>query len=156
MPLRNSYLVRLMRTTRWIEEPLYSQIRQLIPLACVDLLVVHRGQLLIMKRINSPAKGEWFTPGARIFIGESIEEAVKRTLKEETGLQSTEIEQKGIMSHIWPEVHTITVIHKVKVKDNIITLNPEHQDYKWIDTITNDLHPYLKEMIEMGEIFSIF
>lgn len=137
----------------WIEEPFYSQIRQLMPITCVDLLIVHEGKLLVMKRTNSPAKGEWFTPGGRIYIGESLEDAVKRTLEEETGLNVTEIEQKGVVSQIWPEVHAITIIHKLKVKDNIITLNPEHNDYKWIDAVTHDLHLNLKEIIEIGGIF---
>jgi colanic acid biosynthesis protein WcaH len=73
--------------------------------ACVDLLVVHRERLLIMKRKNPPAKGEWFTSGGRIYIGEKIEEAAKRTLNEETGLKPVKIEQKGVMSHIWPRAH---------------------------------------------------
>ena len=143
-----------MGKTRWIEEPLYSQIRQLMPLACVDLLVIHGGRLLIMKRKNPPAKGEWFTPGGRIYIGETIEEAVKRTLNEETGLEPVKIEQKGVVSHIWPEAHTATVIHRVEVTDNNVTLNPEHHDYKWIDAITEDLHPHVKRMIEIGGIFT--
>ena len=143
-----------MEKTGWIEEPLYSQIRQLVPLACVDLLVVHRGRLLIMKRNNPPAKGEWFTPGGRIFTGESIEEAVRRTLNEETGLEPVNIEQKGVASHFWPEVQTVTVIHRVEVTDDSVTLNSEHHDYKWIDDITEDLHPYVKIMIEIGGIFT--
>lgn len=137
----------------WIEEPLYSKIRQLMPLACVDILVVYEGRLLLMKRNNAPGKGEWFTPGSRIHLGEPLNEAVERTLREETGLKPVKIEQKGAMSHFWPEVHTVTIIHKVDVSNDDVTLNSEHQAYKWISAISEDLHPYVKEMIRIGCIF---
>ena len=83
-----------------------------------------------------------------------MEEAVKRTLNEETGLEPVKIEQNGVERHVWPEVQTVTVIHRVEVTDDNVTLNPEHNDYKWIDTITEDLHPYVKRMIEIGRIFT--
>ncbi len=141
-----------MRKGGWIEKPLYNKIRQLMPVACVDLLVVCVGRLLLMKRSNVPAKGEWFTPGGRILIGESFTDAVERTLSEETGLKPVKIEQKGVMSHFWPEVHTVTIIHKVDVLSDEVTLNSEHQAYKWISAISEDLHPYVKEMIRIGDI----
>ena len=55
-----------------------------------------------MLRNNEPGKGVWFTPGGRILKGESLEEAVTRVLRKETGLEATRVEQKGTMAHIWP------------------------------------------------------
>ena len=47
----------------WIEEPLYTTIKSVIPIPCVDLHVVHKGRLLLMLRYNEPGKDLWFSPG---------------------------------------------------------------------------------------------
>ena len=86
----------------WISESLYNTIRALMPIATVDLLVMHKERLLLMLRNNEPGKDLWFTPGGRIFLGEEIDQAVHRVLREETGLTSLKIERKGAMEHIWP------------------------------------------------------
>ena len=72
-------------TLSWIEDSLYSEITSVLPIACVDLLVVHDGRLLLMLRNNEAGKGVWFAPGGRILKGESLEEAVTRVLRKGQG-----------------------------------------------------------------------
>ena len=137
----------------WISEPLYTKIKQQMPIPCVDLLVMNNGRLLLMKRKNKPAKGLWFTPGGRIHINESLEDAVKRVLLEETGLKPVSIKQCGTMSHIWPEIQTITVFYKVDVESENICMNDEHDDYKWVEEMDPTYHHYLRHMIMESNIF---
>jgi len=144
----------IMTKPGWIEEPLYSQIRELTPVPCVDLLIVHNGRLLLMKRNNQPARGLWFTPGGRILKGETLETAVKRVLKDETGLTASKIIQCGAMSHNWSEVQNITVFYKVSVDSDIVKMNDEHEDYMWINKLDTDLHPYIVHMIQASKIFT--
>jgi len=139
----------------WIDEPLYSKIKQLMPLPCVDLLIIFKGSLLLMKRKNSPGRGLWFTPGGRIFRHESLEDAVVRVLKEETGLEALSINQIGAMSHDWPDVQTITVFYTIHVTCDKITMNDEHDDFMWIDNIEKDIHHYVVHMIKKSGIFKI-
>ncbi len=101
-----------------------------------------------MKRNNQPAKDQWFTPGGRILLGETLEEAVQRVLHEETGLTAVRTEKKGAMSHIWPTTHAVTVYYHIEAADDDVEMNDEHSAYRWITEISEDLHPYLKEMIE--------
>lgn len=42
--------------------------------------------LLLIKRANEPARGQWSVPGGRVEPGETDTEAVVRELREETGL----------------------------------------------------------------------
>lgn len=142
-----------MKKRGWIEEPLYSKILASIPIVTVDLLVVHKGRLLLMKRNNEPAKDEWFTPGGRILFGEDIEETVRRIIEDETGLKPSKIERKDVMAHIWPNHHNVTIFHRVDVTNDDIRMNEEHRAFKWISNLNNNLHPYLKEMIKKSEIF---
>jgi colanic acid biosynthesis protein WcaH len=143
-----------MNKKNWIEENLYEKIQRLTPIATVGLLVVHKERLLLMLRNNEPAKNEWFTPGGRILYGETLEDAVKRVLKEKTGLTPLKIRRKGIMSHIWPNSHHIAIFYRVDVSEDEVKINEEHRAFKWISKVTDELHPYLKGMIQESEIFS--
>ncbi len=143
-----------MRKEGWIEEKIFLKIRELMPIATVDILVVHKGKVLLMLRNNDPAKGLWFTPGGRVRYGETLEPTVVRKLEEETGLTATKIEKKGVMSHFYPQTHTITTFFHVDVVDEKVILNDEHNDYKWISQIDDNLHPYVKYMINESGIFT--
>ena len=50
--------------------------------------VVHdaAGRLLLIRRGTEPGRGRWSVPGGRVEPGESLEEAVEREVREETGL----------------------------------------------------------------------
>jgi len=137
----------------WIDEPLYTKIKALTPIPTVDLLVTHQGRLLLLKRNNPPAKDLWFTPGGRIFKDEKLEDTVKRVLSMETGLQPINITQISTMSHIWPEVHTVTNYYKVEVNSDEVKLDEQHREYRWINKMEDDLHPYIKEMATNAKIF---
>jgi len=54
-----------MKPRGWIDEPLYTKIREAMPLPCVDLLVTNKGSLLLTLRNNEPGKDLWFTLGGR-------------------------------------------------------------------------------------------
>jgi len=147
------HVINTMSKSGWIDEPLYSKIKQRMPIPCVDLLITYNDRLLLMKRKNNPAKGKWFTPGGRIFKNETIINAVKRVLLEETGLVSDSITQCGTMSHVWSDVQTITVFHKVDAESDNIVMNNEHDALKWISEKEPSLHPYLVHMINESNIF---
>ena len=58
------------------------------PFPAVAALVPNQDrQLLLVKRAVEPAKGKWCLPGGFIELDESIEEAVLRELREETGIE---------------------------------------------------------------------
>ena len=136
-----------------IETELFDKIKKSMPIPCVDLLVAYKNSLLLMLRNNEPAKDLWFTPGGRIYRNEKLIDTVKRVLPKETGLQPTKITQVSTMSHIWPEAHTVTTYFRVEVDSDKVKLDPQHSDYKWIDKMEEDLHPYIVEMIENSGVF---
>jgi len=63
-----------------------------MPIVSVEALIVMDETLLFLRRNNQPAKGEWWFPGGRIRKGESLEEALRREVKEGTGLEVTAID----------------------------------------------------------------
>src|SRR5262245_52373046 len=56
------------------------------PVVGVGAVVVRDGRALIIKRAHEPRKGEWSLPGGMLELGESLQDAVRREIKEETTL----------------------------------------------------------------------
>ena len=81
---------------------------------------------------------KYVIPGGHIEAGESMEEALVREVKEETGLDVFEIELLGINESIYSESfqnkkHFIFVDFICSSKSNDVVLNEEAQSYEWID-----------------------
>ena len=56
-----------------------------VPAACV-VLIDNQQRILLVKRSVDPKKGQWCLPGGFIECGETTEQAARRELREETGL----------------------------------------------------------------------
>jgi 8-oxo-dGTP diphosphatase len=56
------------------------------PVVGVGAVIVRDGKALIVRRAHEPRKGEWSLPGGMLDLGESLTDAVRREVKEETGL----------------------------------------------------------------------
>jgi 8-oxo-dGTP diphosphatase len=56
------------------------------PVVGVGAVVVRDGKALIIKRAHEPRKGEWSLPGGLLELGESLQDAARREIKEETSL----------------------------------------------------------------------
>jgi ADP-ribose pyrophosphatase YjhB (NUDIX family) len=52
----------------------------------VGAVVVRDGKALVIKRAHEPRKGEWSLPGGLLELGESLQDAARREIKEETSL----------------------------------------------------------------------
>lgn len=52
----------------------------------VGAVVLYRDCVLLVKRARAPLRGEWSLPGGVVELGETLEAAVVREMREETGL----------------------------------------------------------------------
>lgn len=140
--------------TKQISEALYAQIKKVIPIPCVDLVLHQSGKVLLCKRNNYPAKGEWWLPGGRVLKGESLEDAVIRKGREELGVDVVIERQVGAYDNIFSQVHSIVVVYVVRLahKDATITLDTQHSECKFIDRV-DGLHPYLVKELEDSKVF---
>jgi 8-oxo-dGTP diphosphatase len=59
-----------------------------------------RRWVLLIERKNEPCKGCWAFPGGFMNIDETTEEAARRELEEETGLQVADLRQVGAFSKV--------------------------------------------------------
>jgi ADP-ribose pyrophosphatase YjhB (NUDIX family) len=69
----------------WLNDTLYGLALNSIVIACVDIVVVCKGKIILGKRINEPWPSYWIM-GGRMLPGETFEEAAQRETKTELGL----------------------------------------------------------------------
>ena len=79
-----------------IPAKLYKKIVESVPILCVDVILVHDGKYILVKRKTEPLKGEWWIVGGRALKGERTEESAKRKVKEELGLDVSYLEFCGV------------------------------------------------------------
>jgi 8-oxo-dGTP diphosphatase len=56
------------------------------PLVGVGAIILRHDQVLLVQRGSEPSYGKWSVPGGLVELGESLQEAVAREVKEEVGL----------------------------------------------------------------------
>ena len=57
------------------------------PQVAVGAVVFKENAVLLVRRNQSPAKGLWAIPGGSVELGESLQEAAEREIREETGIR---------------------------------------------------------------------
>jgi 8-oxo-dGTP diphosphatase len=57
------------------------------PEVCVGAVVIANRALLLVLRATSPGEGRWSIPGGRVEAGETLSEALRREVHEETGIE---------------------------------------------------------------------
>ncbi len=86
------------------------------PRAAVDALIVIESKLVLVKRGHEPYLGLHALPGGFVEVGERTEDAVRREVLEETGLQTKVASLFGVYSSPDrdPRGHTISIVYELE------------------------------------------
>ena len=105
------------------------------PQLAVSAAIFRDGNILLVRRARSPAKGFYSLPGGRVEFGESLQSALHREVDEETALK---IEILGLAG--WREIlpatggggHYLIMSFAARWIANKPQLNDEHDDFRWL------------------------
>ncbi|HVX65617.1 MAG TPA: NUDIX hydrolase [Bryobacteraceae bacterium] len=73
------------------------------PILGVGAIVEQGGRVLLVERGHEPQKGVWSLPGGVVEAGESLRDAVRREVREETGLDVEPVSVAEVFERIMPD-----------------------------------------------------
>lgn len=90
-------------------------------------------QVLLIRRGLPPFKDKWALPGGFVRVEETLDEAARRELAEETGLQDVFLEQLYTFGTVKrdPRERVVSVAYVALVKPGIVTANTDAAEAKW-------------------------
>lgn len=141
----------------------WRRIVEHVPLVSVDLLVRDGDGVVLGKRTNEPAKGEWFVPGGTVLKGERLEAAVHRVAREELGVDVEIEERLGTYEHFYDasEVPGVDSKHYLATAFVVTPVDGESGRRPWEENAAHDdqhagfrtvagdeeLHPYVRRYL---------
>lgn len=111
-----------------------------VDVACA-LIFDDRRENVLMVRNNRGGTSDWSLPGGAVELGETLEQAVRRETKEETGL---DMEVSGLYSvrevfYTGSEHHAlIFTFHSTMITRELASADPDDEilEVKWVDMTT--------------------
>ncbi len=108
------------------------------PIVGVGAAVVDRGRVLLVKRGHAPLLGEWSIPGGALEVGETLEQALRRELREETGLEVTPLEVLEVLDRIIRDddgrcrYHYVLIDYLCRVDNASATAATDVTECRWV------------------------
>ncbi len=96
----------------------------------VVMILVNQDKILLLKRTQEPIC--WGPPSGRIHVGEPIEDAVHRELKEETALTAKIIMPVQVWQGPHRGVDVTAITYVCETSDYAVVLSDEHSAFQWI------------------------
>jgi colanic acid biosynthesis protein WcaH len=140
----------------FVPEAEFATCLEHLPQVCVEVVLEREGAVLLARRTNDPARGEYFWPGSRLYKGELPEDAARRVAREELGIEAELLGRIGVYNHFWDTTsvegvdsrHTVNLAyHARQTDDATVTLDDQHDDVRWVEGPDPDLHEYVREYL---------
>lgn len=112
------------------------------------------GKIFLMRSYKW--KNKYVIPGGHIELGENMEEALKREIKEETGLNIYDIEFLCFQEFVfdkafWKKRHFIFFDFVCRTNSLKVNLDSEGQEYTWVsleEALKLSTEPYTRQVIK--------
>lgn len=128
-------------------------------LPAVKAVLVRDGQVLLLRR--SPQEphgpGVWEFPGGKLDFGETLEEALQREVREETGLETVAGPLLYASAPVFSPTRQAVLLHYLcSAPEGDVVLSAEHDAHRWADksALRGLLEPELLQHLEEQDVFS--
>jgi colanic acid biosynthesis protein WcaH len=114
-------------------------------------------KFLLGRRVNKPAQGYFFSIGGRVNKNETINNAMKRIVKNELNIElKSTPEFIGVFEHFYDDsiyenvsTHYVNIAYKYQVEEIPDFPTDQHNEYQWfvIDELleSKQVHKYVKD-----------
>ena len=129
------------------------------PLVGVGAVIVKDGAVLLVRRGHDPGRGEWAMPGGRLRLGETLAQAARREVREETSveiepgevLSVTDLIQRDNAGRV--RYHYVLVDLLARYVSGEPRAGSDALDVRWVDARDLDAYPMpdrTRRVLEMG------
>jgi ADP-ribose pyrophosphatase YjhB (NUDIX family) len=107
------------------------------PIVAVGALIIRDRQIVLVRRQQPPLAGEWSIPGGAVQLGETLHAALKREVREETGLLVEPVELACVLDRIMPdaknvpEYHYILIDYVCRIAGGNLRAGSDVSDVRW-------------------------
>jgi 8-oxo-dGTP diphosphatase len=108
------------------------------PVVSVGAVIVDGGRVLLIKRGQPPLQGRWSLPGGVVEIGETLQEALAREVREETGLEIEVGPLVEVLDRIEREddnrieYHYVIIDYRCLVRGGRLACGSDADDARWV------------------------
>lgn len=111
------------------------------PKLTVDIVAPMDDGIVLIKRKNEPFAGKWALPGGFVDVGETVEDAAVREMKEETGLEVEIVRLVGVYSDPSrdPRGHNVSVAFLANVVGGTLAPDTDADEAEVLDPASVEL-----------------
>ncbi|HSS51563.1 MAG TPA: nucleoside triphosphatase NudI [Thermoanaerobaculia bacterium] len=133
-------------------------------------VITDSAQRVLLCRMSSDRgvfPGQWALPGGGVEPGERIEEALRREVREELGIELGEVSpllfKDAVLEKSYPNgsrepLHMVFLVYRCSPASYGIVLNPEFSEYVWASTevlSSLELNPLTRETLNSAGLLHV-
>ncbi|MDA1000384.1 MAG: NUDIX hydrolase [bacterium] len=107
------------------------------PIVGVGAVILQGEEVLLVRRGKPPRAGQWSLPGGAVETGESLEEACRREILEETGLSIELLSRCAVLDRItrdeWDRVryHYVLINYACRPTGGVLSASSDISEARW-------------------------
>lgn len=132
------------------------------PKVGVGGIVIHQDQVLLVRRKHPPHQGLWAIPGGHLGWGESVQMAIERELREETGLSVVADGKQHVIEVMdggttgCPEHHFVVIDVECALLGGELLAGTDASEAAWFTAKSLDFHEVSPATVDLLRLIGFY